>query len=70
MASLGEEATRSTSSVARFARRSAGPGSDEVLQGLTTAVVVLGRDLRVVFLNPAAETLLGTSQRQAIGKPL
>lgn len=41
-----------------------------MLQGLTTAVVVLGRDLRVVFLNLAAETLLGTSQRQALGKPL
>jgi two-component system nitrogen regulation sensor histidine kinase GlnL len=32
--------------------------------------VVLGRDLKVVFLNLAAETLLSTSQRQAIGKPL
>ena len=40
------------------------------MQGLTTAVVVLGRDLRIVFLNIAAETLLGTSQRQALGKPL
>ena len=31
---------------------------------------MLGRDLRVVYLNLAAETLLGTSQRQALGKPL
>jgi two-component system nitrogen regulation sensor histidine kinase GlnL len=31
---------------------------------------VLGRDLRVVFLNLAAETLLGTSLRQAFGRPL
>ncbi len=70
MASLGEEAARSGSSVARFPRRRAGPDSDEVLQGLTTAVVVLGRDLTIVFLNPAAETLLGASLRQALGKPL
>ncbi len=32
--------------------------------------MVLGRDLRVVYLNQAAENLLGTSQRQALGKPL
>jgi two-component system nitrogen regulation sensor histidine kinase GlnL len=31
---------------------------------------VLGRDLRVAFLNVAAETLLSTSQRQALGRPL
>ncbi len=37
---------------------------------MTTAVVVLGRDLRVVFLNGAAETLLGASYRQALGRPL
>ncbi len=40
------------------------------MQGLTTAVVVLGRDLNIVFLNLAAETLLGASQRQALGRPL
>lgn len=37
---------------------------------MTTAVVVLGRDLRIVFLNGAAETLLGASHRQALGRPL
>jgi two-component system nitrogen regulation sensor histidine kinase GlnL len=41
-----------------------------ILQGLTTAVVVLGRDLTVAFLNSAAEALLGTSERQAVGRPL
>jgi len=70
VASLGDEAVRSEPAVAPFARGSKGPTSDEVLQGLTTAVVVLGRDLHVVFLNLAAETLLGASQRQALGKPL
>jgi len=43
---------------------------DVILQGLTTAVVVLGRDLTIAFLNSAAESLLGTSQRQAVGRPL
>jgi two-component system nitrogen regulation sensor histidine kinase GlnL len=32
--------------------------------------VVVGTDLRVVFINVAAETLLGTSRRQATGRPL
>ncbi len=43
---------------------------DVILQGLTTAVVVLSRDLTIAFLNSAAESLLGTSQRQAVGRPL
>jgi two-component system nitrogen regulation sensor histidine kinase GlnL len=43
---------------------------DVILQGLTTAVVVLDRDLAIAFLNSAAESLLGTSQRQALGRPL
>lgn len=43
---------------------------DSILQSLTTAVVVLGRDLTIAFLNSAAESLLGTSQRQAYGRAL
>lgn len=70
MATFGEGNPRSDSSVAPFARSRKGPDSDEVLKGLTTAVVVLGGDLKIVFLNHAAEMLLGASQRQALGKPL
>jgi two-component system nitrogen regulation sensor histidine kinase GlnL len=55
------------SAVAAFARRD-GPTGDGVLQGLTTAVVVLAPDLKVVYLNAAAEALLGTSRRQALGR--
>lgn len=43
---------------------------DSILKSLTTAVVVLERDLTIAFLNSAAESLLGTSQRQAIGRAL
>lgn len=39
-----------------------------MLQGLTTAVVVLAPDLKVSYLNSAAEALLGTSRRQAVGR--
>jgi two-component system, NtrC family, nitrogen regulation sensor histidine kinase GlnL len=37
---------------------------------LTTAVAVLDSDLRVVYLNPAAENLLGVSLRRSRGRPL
>jgi two-component system nitrogen regulation sensor histidine kinase GlnL len=40
------------------------------LQGLTTALLALDEDLLVTFLNPAAQTLFGLSERQAIGQPL
>src|SRR5690606_13003046 len=43
---------------------------DEVLQALTTAVVVLDDGLEIVYFNPAAENLLGISVRQAVGRPL
>jgi two-component system nitrogen regulation sensor histidine kinase GlnL len=46
------------------------PDSDEILSGLTTAVAVLQADLRVVYLNPAAESLLGVSLRRSLGRPL
>ena len=54
----------------RLARSRKAPGADSILQGLTTAVVVLDRELDVAHLNAAAETLLGRSQRQAVGRAL
>ncbi|MFL2546470.1 MAG: nitrogen regulation protein NR(II) [Candidatus Rariloculaceae bacterium] len=44
--------------------------SDSILAGLTTAVVVLGADLKITYLNSAAENLLGVSFRQSIGRPI
>lgn len=41
-----------------------------MLDGLTTAVVVLGGDLKVGYLNAAAENLLGVSLRQSLGRPI
>ena len=46
------------------------PDADRVLQGLTTAVIVLDADLVVTGLNSAAEHLLGISRRRAAGRPL
>lgn len=46
------------------------PDPDRVLAGLTTAVVVLGGDLKVSYLNAAAEDLLGGSLRQSFGRPI
>jgi two-component system nitrogen regulation sensor histidine kinase GlnL len=43
---------------------------DSVLAGLMTAVVVLGSDLRVNYLNAAAENLLGISLRRSFGRPV
>ena len=57
MSPIGTRVTRDTS-------------ADDVLRGLTTAVVVLDDDLRIVYLNSAAESLLGLSQRQAAGRPI
>jgi len=36
---------------------------------LTTAAVVLDRDLKVIYLNPAAETVFALSQRNVTGHP-
>lgn len=41
-----------------------------VVDALATAVAVLQPDLRVVYLNPAAEALLGCSRQRADGRPL
>ena len=46
------------------------PDADRVLQGLTTAVVVVDADLIVTRLNSAAEHLLGVSRRLAAGRRL
>lgn len=41
--------------------------SSRVLESLSTGVMVLDRDLRLVFMNPAAEMLFALSMRQAQG---
>jgi two-component system nitrogen regulation sensor histidine kinase GlnL len=41
-----------------------------VLQGLTTALVVLDEDLMIAYLNIAAETLFGVSARRVAGRPI
>ena len=41
-----------------------------VLENMTTAVVVVDQIARVRYLNPAAQVLLGVSERQAIGAAL
>ena len=46
------------------------PSSDSILAGLTTAVAVLGVDLKVTYLNAAAESLLGVSLRQSFGRSI
>ncbi len=48
------------------------PGSDyscKLLESLTTAIVVLDEDLRLAFVNAAAEVLLASSRRQILGLP-
>jgi len=54
----------------RHAAARAAVDPDEVLQALTTAVVVLDDRLTIVYVNPSAENLLGISVRQAVGRPL
>jgi len=54
--------------VARKARRALSP--DALLQGLTTALVVLDETLVVTYLNSAAETLFSVSYRRIVGRPL
>lgn len=41
-----------------------------MLQGLTTALVVLDESLGIVHLNTAAESLLGVSERRVVGRPI
>ena len=43
---------------------------DAILDGLTTAVVLLDDQLRVAALNSASENLFGISRRHAIGAPV
>ncbi|MEM1263466.1 MAG: nitrogen regulation protein NR(II) [Pseudomonadota bacterium] len=49
---------------------SAVPISEDSLDQLSTAVVVMNADQSIVDMNPAAEMLLGTSRKQALGTPL
>jgi two-component system nitrogen regulation sensor histidine kinase GlnL len=42
--------------------------AEELLENLATAVLVLGEDRTIQFVNTAAETLLGLSRKQAVGK--
>lgn len=44
--------------------------AQRVLDNLTTAALVFDGALRLLFMNPAGEILLATSQRQARGQPL
>ena len=53
---------------ARKGRRA--PDASSILQGLTTAVVVLDEALAIAHLNGAAESLLGVSVRRVIGRPI
>ena len=43
---------------------------EALVAGLPDAVLGVGEGLRVVLWNPAAEALLGRSQRRALGRPL
>jgi two-component system nitrogen regulation sensor histidine kinase GlnL len=46
------------------------PSSDHILQGLSTALLVLDEALLVSYLNPAAESLFGISLRRTVGRGL
>lgn len=50
--------------------RASAPNASEILAGMTIAVVVLDADLKIVYLNPAAQSLFGLSERVALGKSL
>src|SRR5688572_22874756 len=39
--------------------------NNPILDNLTTGVLVVNREYKVIFMNPAAEELLGTSSRMA-----
>ncbi|BEH13385.1 MULTISPECIES: nitrogen regulation protein NR(II) [Marinobacter] len=49
---------------------SLGSGYKSILDSLTTAVLVLGNDLTIRYLNPAAESLFETSMTRSQGLPL
>jgi two-component system, NtrC family, nitrogen regulation sensor histidine kinase GlnL len=48
--------------------QSVAPSSAELLEALVTSVFVLDRDLQVIYLNAAAQTLLGLSPNQTLGR--
>ena len=47
-----------------------GSSYKSILDSLTTAVLVLGDDLAIRYLNPAAESLFETSMTRSHGLPL
>jgi two-component system nitrogen regulation sensor histidine kinase GlnL len=55
-------------STTRRARRPV--SADTIVQGLSTALVLLDDALVVTYLNPAAETLFGVSSRRLVGRAL
>jgi two-component system nitrogen regulation sensor histidine kinase GlnL len=42
----------------------------ELLDAMVTSVFLLDEDLRVTYLNAAAQTLLGLGSNQALGRPI
>src|SRR3970282_2421878 len=56
--------------VRRGPNQRAAPDPKNILEGLTTALVVLDDDLLVTYFNLAAQDLCGLSARQAVGQPL
>jgi two-component system nitrogen regulation sensor histidine kinase GlnL len=46
------------------------PSADNILRGLSTAIVLLDEALLVIYLNPAAESLFGVSMRRTVGRAL
>lgn len=46
------------------------PGAREQIAGLTFALILIGPDLTIVELNPAAESMLGRSARRLVGAKL
>jgi two-component system, NtrC family, nitrogen regulation sensor histidine kinase GlnL len=46
------------------------PSSDKILDRLTTALVVLDERLAVIYMNSAAESLFGVSERRVVGRPV
>lgn len=53
-----------------FQHRAAHIDGPELLDALVTSVFVLDRTLRVVYLNAAAQTMVGLGPNQALGRPI
>lgn len=44
--------------------------AQNLLEGMTTTVILLDRNMHILYLNPAAEMLLGHSHRQCVNHPM